>query len=109
MIKGVSITSPRDEVSAKVLDPIVDLNANWVTLLPYGYSRAGKPKVVYNSMFQWWGGKTAWNRRAGQICTQQRVKSDDQTPDLDSRQLGQVGLRWSRKKIGWNGRNNMKP
>ena len=55
MINGVSVTSPRSQVNASVLDPIVEVNANWITLLPYGYSRQNRPKVAYDTGFQWWG------------------------------------------------------
>ena len=56
-IKGVSVTSPRDEVAPEVMNEIVEINANWITLLPFGYSQQNKPKVSYNTMFHWWGSR----------------------------------------------------
>lgn len=34
---------------------IAETNANWVAVIPYGYTLPGQSRVVYDSEFQWWG------------------------------------------------------
>ena len=53
-VKGVSFVASDQPINEQDVAPIVQLNANWVTLMPYGF--IGKDEVVnYNSNWQWWG------------------------------------------------------
>ena len=57
-IGGVSFVSPSRQFPSHYLEPIkTQVNANWVALSPFGFSREKKPAVNYNSNFQWWGEK----------------------------------------------------
>ncbi len=52
---GITLVAPAKEYDA---DPMVDLrrvNANWVALVPFGFSRQDSPEVVFGSDKQWWG------------------------------------------------------
>ncbi|MGB3075646.1 MAG: hypothetical protein WBB36_10010 [Chitinophagales bacterium] len=54
-INGASIvgsSSPMDESEFNRLD---SLHVNYVCLLPFAFVEEGKPKVYYNTGFQWWG------------------------------------------------------
>lgn len=55
MINGMSLESPPRQFVETELEPIKDLGANWVAVIPYGFSTKGDPKVYYNSPRQWWG------------------------------------------------------
>lgn len=54
-IKGITMVAPPREITDDPMIPISDVNANWVALVPYGFSRMGQPEVRYNSNGQWWG------------------------------------------------------
>ncbi|MFK7946758.1 MAG: hypothetical protein AB8G11_04145 [Saprospiraceae bacterium] len=45
-----------------VKNPMVDMqtvNADWVAVIPYGFTRTGEPKVSFNIGWQWWGEREA--------------------------------------------------
>lgn len=55
-MNGVSFVSPPNEFEGDLLAPIPKrVNANWVAISPFGFSRVGQPEVHYNSSRQWWG------------------------------------------------------
>ena len=54
-INGLSITAPPNQVSEQGFRDLAVFNANWVTLIPYGFSYPGKPRVYFNAPGQWWG------------------------------------------------------
>jgi hypothetical protein len=54
-INGVSFVGPRQEITANELKPISTINANWIAIIPYAFSRAGVPEVSFSYPRQWWG------------------------------------------------------
>jgi hypothetical protein len=54
-IEGVSLESPPFELSAQDFNDLLSTNANWLAVIPYGFSPADHPKVTFNSERQWWG------------------------------------------------------
>lgn len=54
-ITGVNLEMPNKEIDTTDLDSINNLNAEWVSLVPYGFSTRGDAKVQFGSKFQWWG------------------------------------------------------
>lgn len=54
-IKGITMVAPPREIQDDPMIPITEVNANWVALVPYGFSRQGQPEVRYNHNGQWWG------------------------------------------------------
>jgi hypothetical protein len=55
MICGVNLVAPPKPFPANPFDPVVDIQAGWTSVIPYGFSRAGEPKVQHNLAWQWWG------------------------------------------------------
>lgn len=53
--RGVSFVSPPQPVGAESFDPIVQLNANWTAIIPFGFIRNNQSNVEYNIQWQWWG------------------------------------------------------
>lgn len=74
MISGISITSPRNKVGPEVMNSIVNINANWVTLLPFGYCQKGKPKVSYSTDLHWWGEKLEGTAKMTQYAKARGMK-----------------------------------
>lgn len=54
-MNGVSYVAPINEVTAATMTPIVELNANFLAIIPYGYLRPSNPKVHFNTDRQHWG------------------------------------------------------
>lgn len=55
--KGVSYVSPSSPVGVETFTPIVDVNANSVSIIPFGFVYSGDSIIYYNEPFQWWGEK----------------------------------------------------
>lgn len=53
-IRGISLEAPPQWVGPEVLEPLQQLHANWVAVIPFGFSRGNTPQVYYNGN-QWWG------------------------------------------------------
>jgi len=56
-IKGVAFVAPRDSLEVSSYHPVKRVNAEWVALMPYGYTREGTADFVYaqDSDWHWWG------------------------------------------------------
>lgn len=58
MMNGVSFEGPVNEIFANEFDPMLDVNANWVTFMPFGFTFEDDPELTYNISWQWWGEKS---------------------------------------------------
>jgi hypothetical protein len=55
-INGVSLVGHPSPIEYSDLNPIVEINANWVTLIPFGYGKSGNNRLIYKDLsWQWWG------------------------------------------------------
>lgn len=54
-IGGVSLVSPPNKMDATWTNSVKEINAEWVAVLPYGFSYANSPEVNFNLDRQWWG------------------------------------------------------
>lgn len=54
-ITGVNLEMPSKVIDTTDLDSINDMNAEWVALVPYGFTARGDAKVQYGGGHQWWG------------------------------------------------------
>jgi len=52
---GITMVAPPSPISNTELKAINAVKANWVALVPYGYSSEGNPSIRYNLDRQWWG------------------------------------------------------
>lgn len=57
-INGASLVSPPQKISPRLFSSLNDLNANWVAIIPFGFSRGHEPGVRFNHQRQWWGERT---------------------------------------------------
>ena len=63
-INGVNFVGPPKPIPASDMQSIKQVNANWVAIVPYAFSRPGEPFVNYNYSRQWWG-----ERKEGVVAT----------------------------------------
>jgi hypothetical protein len=55
-INGVSFVASRDSISQSHIDPILNLNANYAAVMPFGFIRdLEHPEIIFNTDRQWFG------------------------------------------------------
>ncbi len=59
LINGVSVVAPSQPSDHTWTTPIQQLNANWVTLMPFAFSQVGQPNIYFDRERQWWGETSA--------------------------------------------------
>jgi hypothetical protein len=73
-IEGVSLESPPFELSLNDLDDLSTTNANWLAVIPYGFSPADHPRVSFDDERQWWGEKVDGTRTMIQLAHQKNYR-----------------------------------
>jgi hypothetical protein len=64
-INGVCLVAPSQPLVPDDLQPVKELGAGWVAVVPYAFSYGGNdPRINYDTSRQWWG-----ERKAGVITT----------------------------------------
>ncbi|MEO7444812.1 MAG: hypothetical protein ABIT96_11625 [Ferruginibacter sp.] len=58
-IKGVSLVAPREPAGDSIFAPLENIHSNYVSLMPYAFSRPGAGIVIYNDSGKWWGESVA--------------------------------------------------
>lgn len=56
-INGITAVATPAPFPSDPYPRLAETNANWVCLVPYGFTRLGNPTVSYNLDRQWWGEK----------------------------------------------------
>nr|WP_299344075.1 glycoside hydrolase [Allomuricauda sp.] len=55
-INGVSFVGSRERVSQEHVDPVLNVNANYAAVMPFGFTRnLSSPKVIFDTDRQWYG------------------------------------------------------
>lgn len=55
-INGVSYVAARDTISEVHVNPVVNVNANYAAIMPFGFIRdLTHPEIIYNTERQWFG------------------------------------------------------
>ena len=73
-MKGLSFVAPPQPFSDDPMAEVVNVNANWIAVLPYAYTRTGTPSVRYNlSNWQWWGERPEGVRQTIELAHQSDI------------------------------------
>jgi len=59
MLKGLNFVAPPKSFTTNPMEEVKAVNANWIAVIPYGYTIIGESKVYFNTDRQWWGEKEA--------------------------------------------------
>ncbi len=54
-IKGLNFVAPPDPYSNNPMNAVKAIGANWIAVIPYGFTRMNQPSVGYDANWQWWG------------------------------------------------------
>lgn len=74
-INGVSFVASRDEVRQKHIEPVLELNANYAAVMPFGFSRnLSDPHIVFNTDRQWFGETRAGAKQYVELLKKNGIK-----------------------------------
>ncbi|REE05780.1 glycoside hydrolase family 113 [Marinoscillum furvescens] len=62
-INGVSLVNPRRPAGKAALCDVQSINADWVAVIPFGFSVQGEPSVYFDTERQWWGERLEGTRQ----------------------------------------------
>lgn len=60
-INGANIVNPPRPITSSTMSEIKRVNAEWISVIPYGFSKSGQPSVSFDNSQQWWGEQTNGN------------------------------------------------
>lgn len=74
-INGISFVGGQDEVDASHVRPVVNVNANWACVMPFGFMRnPDNTDIRYNMDRQWWGERRIGAKKTAQLFQAERLK-----------------------------------
>jgi len=73
-MKGISFESPARSFPIEDFNAIDSINANWIALIPFGFTYPTGSKVHYNSPRQWWGERPEGIRTLIQYAHEKKLK-----------------------------------
>lgn len=54
-IKGITMVAPPKPFTSNPIENIKAVNASWIAVVPFGFTRKGQNTVGHDSPWQWWG------------------------------------------------------
>lgn len=74
-INGISFVGGRNVVNEQSISPVLDVNANWVTLMPFGFmQKLNATQINFNQQRQWWGERKIGVRTTTKLYHNQNIK-----------------------------------
>lgn len=73
-MNGVSMVSVRNPIDSSAYTAVSDLNASWVSIIPFGFVRSGVANVEYNAPWQWHGEKKIGTIESIALAQQRGIK-----------------------------------
>lgn len=73
-MKGITVVAPPYEFFDGPMLELAELGADWVAVIPYGYTRVGQTQVYYNADQQWWGEKMDGARKTILLAQKQGLQ-----------------------------------
>jgi len=71
---GVSLEAPPKEIKSSDINPILQVNAKWVGIIPFGFLDKGKTTIRYDFEYQWWGERKAGVVKSISIAKSKKLK-----------------------------------
>ncbi len=74
-INGISFVASNREITSTALLPVIKINANWVTLMPFAYQKnISSSEIVYDNSGQWWGERKNGVKKTAEIFHKKNIK-----------------------------------
>lgn len=73
-VTGISLVSPPRPIDSNKMSEVKRINAGWVAVIPYAFSRSGKPFVSFDNGSQWWGERTEGTYKLIEFARENNLK-----------------------------------
>ena len=73
-MNGVSFVAPPKEFNENPFSDVIEVNANWVAIMPYAFTRGNEPVVIFDNERQWWGERTQGTIRTIELAKEKKLK-----------------------------------
>ena len=74
-INGISFVASNRVVTDKNISPVIDVNANWVTLMPFAFMKTtADTSIIYNDKRQWWGERIEGIEKTSELFHAKKIK-----------------------------------
>lgn len=74
-IKGLNFVAPPKEFAKNPMDEVKEINAEWIAVIPYAFTRKNQPSVRYNtSNWQWWGERPEGAKETIRLAKEKGIK-----------------------------------
>ncbi len=74
-INGVSFVASNRELINSYIEPIIKINANWVTLMPFAFLKTtNDTSIIFNDSRQWWGERIIGITKSAKLFQQKKIK-----------------------------------
>jgi hypothetical protein len=74
-INGISFVASDRETTLTALVPLIKINANWVTLMPFAFQKNSSAcEIVYDNNRQWWGERRIGVQKTAEIFHKKNFK-----------------------------------
>ncbi len=74
-INGISFVASNREIKNNAIEPIIKINANWVTLMPFAFLKnISDSKIIYDDSRQWWGERKIGVQKTAEYFHKKNIK-----------------------------------
>ncbi len=74
-INGISFVASNREMTSKAIEPIIAINANWVSLMPFGFMKSENDStIIFNSNRQWINERKEGIEQTAKLFKNQKIK-----------------------------------
>lgn len=74
-INGISFVAANDSIDASHIDPVTKINANYATIMPFGFTRTiDHPELVFNTDRQWFGETVSGAKQYIKTLQERKIK-----------------------------------
>ncbi len=74
-INGISFVASNSEIKNNAIEPIIKINANWVTLMPFAFLKnISDSKIIYDNSRQWWGERKIGIQKTAEYFHNKNIK-----------------------------------
>ncbi|MFN0083402.1 MAG: glycoside hydrolase family 113 [Ferruginibacter sp.] len=74
LISGISLEASPNAIDSSCFANMKRINAKWVAIIPFAFSRPGQTGIQYNSQHQWWGEREEGIVTCIQLAHKQNMK-----------------------------------
>jgi hypothetical protein len=74
-INGVSFVASRDTIQQKHIDPVLKVNANWTSIMPFAFMKSiDASKLYFNNQNQWYGEREEGVKQSIEMMHKNNIK-----------------------------------